>query len=112
VIRDLDDFCCSAAAASENECTSGILQSGGAKLSKPLRKQIKAAAQRAFDQLWYAGHVELGRPEAGEKSAHEIEAKYGKDALDQCDDCLLRLQGRLGALRWVLHGSFIENYDT
>jgi hypothetical protein len=99
MIRDLDDFCCAAAVASENECAGGILQSGGAKLSKPSRKQIKAAAQRAFDQLWYAGHVELGRPEAGEKSAIEIEMKYAKQTLQRCEACVLRLEGRLESVK-------------
>lgn len=112
MIRDLDDFCCGAAAASENEYTGGILQSGGTKLSRPSRKQIKAAVQRAFDELWFARHVELGRPEAGEKSATEIEMKYGKQALHRCEVCVLRLAGRLGALRWFAYGAPIDNYDT
>lgn len=112
MIRDLDDFCCAAAAASEHEYTGGIFQFGGAKLSKPSRKQIKAAADKAFDELWYAGHVELGRPEAGEKSAIQIELKYGKAALQKCEACVLRLEGRLGALRWVAYGAPIDNYDT
>lgn len=55
MIRDLDDFCCAAAAASENEYTGGTFQFGGAKLSKPSRKQIKAAADKAYDELWFAG---------------------------------------------------------
>jgi hypothetical protein len=93
VIRDLDNFCCGAAAASENEYTGGILQSGGAKLSKPSRKQIKAAAQKAFDELWYARHVELGRPDVGEKSAIAIEMKYGTKALERCEECVLHQVG-------------------
>lgn len=109
--RDLDDFCCAAAAASENEYTSGILPFHGAKLAKPSRKQIKAAADKAFDELWYAGHVELGRPEAGEESAIQIETKYGKAALQRCEMCVLRLEGRLGALRWAAYGA-PSNYDT
>jgi hypothetical protein len=103
VIRDLDDFCCGSA-ASENNYTGGI--------QKPPRKQIQAAAQRAFDELWYARHVELGRPDAGEKSATEIEIKYGKQGLQRCEACVLRLEGRLGALRWILYGAPIDNYDT
>lgn len=112
MIRDLDSFCCAAAANSENEYTGGLPKSGGMKLSKPSRKEIKAAVQRAFDQLWYAGHVELGRPDVGEKSAIEIEMKYGKQALERCEECVLRLEGCLGALRWVAYGAPIDNYDT
>jgi hypothetical protein len=112
VIRDLDAFCCAAAAINEQEYTGGVLKCGGTKLSKPSRKEIKAAAHKAFDQLWYAGHVELGRPDAGEKSAIEIEMKYGKQALQRCEECVLCLEGRLGALRWVAYGAPIDNYDT
>ena len=116
MIKDTDAFsslsstCCPAAAVEET--TGGLLNAEGTKLAGPSRKQIKAAAQETYDKCWYAGHVQLGRPEVGEKSAQEIEVKYGKDALDLCDGCLLRLEGRLGALRWVLHGAPINNFDT
>ena len=112
MIRDLDTFssCCPAAAAEEGE--GGLLNTDGTQLTRPSRKQIKAAAQEAYDKCWYAGHIRLGRPEAGEQSAMELEVKYGKQALDLCDCCLLRLEGRLGALRWVLHGAPINNFDT
>jgi hypothetical protein len=112
MIKDLETFssCCPAAAVEEAD--GGLLNTDGTTLSRPSRKQIKAAAQAAYDKCWYAGHVQLGRPEIGEKSAQGIEVKYGKDALDSCDACLLRLEGRLGALRWVLHGAPINNFDT
>lgn len=112
MIRDLDSFCCAAAANAGDEYTGGSPKFGATKLSKPSRKQIKAAVPRAFDQLWYAGHLELGRPPAGEKSAILIETKYGMHALQRCEACVLRLEGRLGALRWVAYGAPIDNYDT
>lgn len=112
MIRDLDSFlsCCPAADLEQN--AGGLLNTDGTKLTRPSRKQIKAVAQEAYDKCWYAGHVQLGRPEVGETSAQLIEVKYGPEALALCDDCLLRLEGRLGALRWVLHGAPIDNYDT
>ncbi len=78
---------------------------------KPTRNQIAAAAQEAYDRLWYARHVALGRPTPGEKSALLIETKYGKSALAICDAGERRLEGRLAALRWVLYGT-PENFDT
>lgn len=112
MIRDLDSFssCCPAADAEDDAVD--LLNAEGGKLRNPSRKQIKAAEQRAFDQLWYARHVYLSRPEAGETSAIQIEAKYGKQALQRCETCSLRLEGRLGALRWVLSGAPFNNYDT
>jgi hypothetical protein len=112
MIRDLDAFasCCPAAALEEAD--GGLLNADGNKLTKPSRAQIKAVAQEAYDKCWYAGRVQLGRPHVGETSAHMIETKYGKEALDLCDDCLLRFEGRLGALRWVLYGAPINNFDT
>ncbi len=77
---------------------------------KPTRKQITAAVQEAYDRLWYARHLGFGRPAAGEKSALLLETKYGKAEI--CDECELRLEGRLGALRWVLYGAPIDDYDT
>lgn len=82
------------------------------RCNKPTRKQIAAAVQKAYDRLWYARHVELGRPEGGEKSARLLETKYDKSLLKMCDECELRLEGRLGALRWVLYGTAADNYDT
>ncbi len=49
---------------------------------KPTPKQIAIAVQETYDRLWYARHVALGRPAAGEKSALLIETKYGKSALE------------------------------
>ncbi len=112
MIKDLDDFCCAAAANTENEYGNSSLKFGGTGFSRPSRKEIEAAAERAFDALWYAGHLELGRPEAGEKSAFEIEMKYGLESLQRCEACVLRLEGRLGALRWAAYGAPIDNYDT
>ncbi len=77
----------------------------------PTRKQIAAAAQEAYDRLWYARHLGLGRPAAGEKSALLLETKYGKSALAICDAWERKLEGRLAALRWVLYGT-PENFDT
>ncbi len=94
---------------------NGIAAGGGEGQqgsNKPTRKQIGAAVQETYDRLWFTRHVELGRPAAGEKSALMIETKYGKSALSICDECELRLEGRLGALRWVLYGTAIDNYDT
>lgn len=112
MIRDLDSFssCCPAAAIEDAD--GGLLNAHSTKLTPPSRKQIKAAAQEAFDKCWFAGHVQLGRPEAGEASARAIEVKYGKEALDICHSCLCRMEGRLGALRWVLYGAPINNFDT
>lgn len=112
MIRDLDSFstCCPAADVEENAVD--LLNTEGGKLRKPSRNQIKAAEQKAFNQLWWARHVYLSRPEAGEKSAIEIEMMYGKQALQRCEACLLRLEGRLGVLRWVLYGAPFNNYDT
>jgi len=112
MIRDLDAYstCCPAAEAEDD--AGDVLNTEGTKLTAPSRKQIKAAAQEAFDRCWYARHRSLGGPEAGRKSAELIETKYGPKALDLCDDCLLRLEGRLGVLRWVLHGAPINNFDT
>lgn len=104
MIADLDNPSCCPAARFAEEQYLGLL--------KPSQKQIRAAMEETFDKTWYARHVELGRPEPGERSAAEIEAKYPKESLEMCDDCVLRSEGRLGALRWVLFGAFIENYDT
>ena len=68
--------------------------------------------QRAYDQLWYLRHVQLGRPVIGEKAASETEGKYGRASLEICDECQLRIEGRLGALRWVYYGSPLDCYDT
>jgi hypothetical protein len=104
MIADLDTpMCCPAAELAEQEYI-GLL--------KPSRKQIAKMIEQTFDQIWHARHVQLGRPEPGEESAIAIESKYPKEFLAPCDDCLLRAEGRLAALRWVLHGAFIENYDT
>jgi hypothetical protein len=81
-------------------------------LRKPSRKEITKTMEETFDKIWYGRHVQLGRPEPGEKSARKIQSKYPRESLEMCDDCLLRAEGRLGALRWVIHGAFIENYDT
>jgi hypothetical protein len=113
MIRDLEDSfssCCPAADAEDDAVD--LLNAEGGKLRKPSRRQIKAAEQTAYNQLWYARHVHLRRPEAGETSAIEIEAMYGKQALQRCETCLLRLEGRLGMLRWVLYGAPFNNYDT
>ena len=112
MIRDLDTFssCCPAADAEDDAVE--LLNAECGKLRKPSRKQIKAEEQRAFNQLWHARHVYLSRPEAGETSAAKIEAMYGKEALQRCETCLLRLEGRLGMLRWVLYGAPFNNYDT
>jgi hypothetical protein len=83
-----------------------------AATSPPRRGQLKAAAQETYDRLWSARHVGLGRPAAGEKSALQIETKYGAASLVICECCELRLEGRLGALRWALYGSALDNYDT
>ncbi len=95
------------------DTTIGAAGSDGERPTiKPTRKQIAAAAQEGYDRLWYARHVGLGRPAAGEKSALMVETKYGKAPLAICDACERRLEGRLAALRWVLYGTPIENYDT
>jgi hypothetical protein len=95
--------CCPAATFAEQQYV-GLL--------KPSRKQIGKMIDDTFNRTWYARHVQLGRPEPGEKSARAIECKYPKESLTMCEDCILRAEGRLGALRWVLYGAFIENYDT
>jgi hypothetical protein len=104
MIADLDiPNCCPAAELAEQEYI-GLL--------KPSRKQIAKMIERTFNQIWHARHLQLGRPEPGEKSATAIASKYPKESLVMCDDCILRAEGSLGALRWVLYGAFIENYDT
>lgn len=86
--------------------SGGIVPEGaGFKLFKPSRKQILAAVRETFDKIWYARHVQLGRPSVGEESAAEIGRMYGKQALDICDTCLLRLEGTLGGLRWAADGA-------
>jgi hypothetical protein len=114
VIRDLDlnsfSSCCPVADVEDDAVD--LLNAEGRNLRQPSRKQIKAAEQQAFDQLWYGRHVYLSRPEAGEKSAIKIETMYGKQALQRCEACLFRLEGRLGMLRWVLSGAPFNNYDT
>lgn len=112
MIRNLDSFSSCCPAADVEEDAADLLNTEGSKLRKPSRKQIKAAEQKAFNQLWYARHVYLSRPEAGEKSAIKIEMMYGKQALERCEPCLFRLEGRLAALRWVLYGAPFNNYDT
>ena len=114
MIRELENFdCCPGAVIMAATLSGGVAPDGtGYKLSKPSRKQILAAVRETFDKIWYARHIEVGRPVAGEESAAQIECTYGKDALDLCDSCLLRLEGTLGGLRWVAHGAPIDNYDT
>ena len=109
MIRDLDSFSSCCPAADVEDDAVDLLNTEGKKLRKPSRKQIKESEQQAFNHLWYARHVYLSRPEAGEKSAIKIEMKYGKKALQRCEACLLRLEGRLGLLRWVLYGATFNN---
>ena len=99
MIRDIDS-CCGVATGTEH------------RIRKPNRAEITAAVQEAYDRLWYARHIALGRPAVGEKSALLLETKYGQAPLTMCEACELRMEGRLGALRWALHGSAIDNYDT
>ena len=101
MIREIDFNCC--------DMTGGRSDAGP---PRPKRADIKAATQEAYDRLWYVRHVALGRPAAGEKSALEIETKYGPQSLAICDACELRIEGRLGALRWVLFGTSIDNFET
>lgn len=103
MIREIDPIGC---------CSGGTLTGGSNTKAKPTRKEITAKVQQAYDTLWYVRHQQLGAPGIGLKSAQEIECKYGLAALDLCDECVLRLEGRLGALRWVLYGSAIDNSDT
>jgi hypothetical protein len=104
MIADLDiPSCCPAARFAEQEYIG---------LQKPSRKLVARMMDETFDKIWHARHVQLGRPQPGEKSAGAIESKYAKASLEMCDDCLLRAEGRLGTLRWVLYGAFIENFDT
>jgi hypothetical protein len=114
MIRDLEKFdCCPGGTILAATVTGAAPYAGaGFKLSKPSRKQILAAEREVFDKIWYCRHIEVGRPPVGEASAAEIEHTYGKDALDICEDCLLRLEGTLGGLRWVAYGAPIDNYDT
>ena len=101
MIREIDFNCC--------DMTGGR---SDAVPRRAKRADIKAAAQEAYDRLWYVRHVFLGRPAAGEKAALELEAKYGPASLPICDACELRIEGKLGALRWVLYGTSIDNHDT
>lgn len=105
MIRDFEGFsyCCP---------TAGLAEQRYYGLHKPSRKEVASAAEEAFDKLWYARHLEIGSPEAGQESAKQIEIEYGTEALTLCEECLLRMEGRPGALRWILDGAFIENYDT
>jgi hypothetical protein len=114
MIRELENFeCCCGAVITAATVAGGVAPNGtGYKLSKPSRKQILAAVRETFDKIWYARHLQLGRPSVGEESAVEIERIYGKSALDICDTCLLRLEGTLAGLRWAAHGAPIDNYDT
>lgn len=98
--RDLDPHCC------------GFATSADHQISKPTDAEIARAVQEAYDRLWYVRNIALGRPAAGEESALLLETKYGPASLTMCDACELRMEGRLGALRWALHGSAIDNYDT
>ena len=101
MIRDIDSSCC----ADNNHRPRK-------ERSKPTRAKIRTAVQEAYDHLWYVRHVELGRPAVGETAAQEIETKYGRASLDICAECQLRIEGRLGALRWVYYGSPVDCYDT
>lgn len=101
MIREIEFNCCDAFDSGSDDA-----------LRRPKRAELKAAVQEAYDRLWYFRHVALDRPAAGEKSALLIETKYGAASLAICESCALRIEGRLGALRWVQSGTSINNYDT
>jgi hypothetical protein len=66
------------------------------------RAEIRRAAQKASDKVWYALHVASGRPEEEQCVAKQIEEKYSDDELCLCDRCAVHNEATLSALRWVL----------
>jgi hypothetical protein len=66
------------------------------------RAEIRQALRRVSEKVWYARHIQGGRPAADECTASQIEAKYSQDELCTCERCDIYNEGSLTTLRWVL----------